>query len=125
MYWRVHKEKKQSLGEGYVLLVKSQSFLFIFFLFNQVLCHSILLGLDPGQLEACGLFHEEEEMEGTQGRSPVKETPRSSSPENLGHASQTDRKLKSTGSVCDISEVRWCSDHSVKAIQLQTSIKYL
>ncbi|KAK9967726.1 hypothetical protein ABG768_002103 [Culter alburnus] len=61
-------------------------------------------GLDPGQLEACGLFHEEEEMEGTQGRSPVKETPRSSTPEDLDHASQTDRKLKSTGSVCDISE---------------------
>lgn len=87
-----------------MLLVKSQSFLLsFFFLFNQVLCHSVLSGLDPGQLEACGLFHEEEEME---GRSPIKERPRSSTPEDLDHATQNDRKLKSTSSDCDISEVR-------------------
>lgn len=56
-------------------------------------------GLDPGQLEACGLFHEEEESKRTQGSSP-----RSSTPVELDPASQTDRKLKSTGSVCDISK---------------------
>ncbi|XP_056125693.1 sentrin-specific protease 7b isoform X2 [Rhinichthys klamathensis goyatoka] len=61
-------------------------------------------GLDPGQLEACGLFHEDEETEETQGSSPAKETSRSSTPEDLDHVSQTDRKLKPTGSVCGLSE---------------------
>ncbi|KAL1247048.1 hypothetical protein QQF64_034414 [Cirrhinus molitorella] len=58
-------------------------------------------GLDPGELETCGLFHEEEETEGTQGHTQVKETQRSSTSEDLARVSQTDRKLKSTGSVCD------------------------
>ncbi|XP_067272287.1 sentrin-specific protease 7b isoform X2 [Pseudorasbora parva] len=56
-------------------------------------------GLDPGQLEACGLFHEEEDSERAQGSSP-----RSSTPDDLNHTSQTDSKLKSTDSVRDISE---------------------
>uniref|UniRef100_A0A672TEH9 Sentrin-specific protease 7-like n=1 Tax=Sinocyclocheilus grahami TaxID=75366 RepID=A0A672TEH9_SINGR len=59
-------------------------------------------GLDPGELETCGLFHEEEETEGTQGHSQVKETQRSSTLEDMAHEAQTDSKLKSTGSVCDV-----------------------
>ncbi|KAF4097872.1 sentrin-specific protease 7b isoform X2 [Onychostoma macrolepis] len=61
-------------------------------------------GLDPGELEACGLFHEEEETEGTQGHSQVKETQRSSTSEDTAHVSQEDHKLKSRGSVCDVSK---------------------
>ncbi|XP_050951384.1 sentrin-specific protease 7b isoform X3 [Labeo rohita] len=61
-------------------------------------------GLDPEDLETCGLFHEEDETEGTQGHSQVKETQRSSTSEDMAHVSQADRKLKSTGSVCDVSE---------------------
>ncbi len=91
-----------------MLLAKSWSFL-LFFLFHQFLHHSILLGLDPGELEACGLFHEEEETEGSQGHSQVKETQRSSTSEDTGHVSQQVCKLNSTGSVGDVSKVRWCS----------------
>ncbi len=104
------------LGEGYLLLVNPGVY-FFFFLFHQVLHHSILLGLDPGELEACGLFHEEEETEGTQGHSQVKETQRSSTSEDTAYVSQEDRKLKSTGSVGDVSKVRWCSGLSLKDIQ--------
>ncbi|XP_043078365.1 sentrin-specific protease 7b [Puntigrus tetrazona] len=61
-------------------------------------------GLDSGELEAFGLFHEEEESEGTQGHSQVKETQRSSASEDTAHVSRDDRKLKTTGSVCDVSK---------------------
>ncbi|XP_026054630.1 uncharacterized protein LOC113040526 [Carassius auratus] len=57
-------------------------------------------GLDPGELE-------EEETEGTQGHSPVKEAQRSSTSEDTAHVSLEERKLKSTGSVGDVSKVRW------------------
>ncbi|XP_016362969.1 sentrin-specific protease 7-like isoform X2 [Sinocyclocheilus anshuiensis] len=55
-------------------------------------------------LETCGLFHEKEETEGTQGHSQVKEAQRSSASEDTAHVSQEDRKLKSTGSVGDVSK---------------------
>ncbi|XP_052446615.1 sentrin-specific protease 7b isoform X1 [Carassius gibelio] len=54
-------------------------------------------GLDPGELE-------EEETEGTQGHSPVKEAQRSSTSEDTAHVLLEERKLKSTGSVGDVSK---------------------
>uniref|UniRef100_A0A9J7XRS4 SUMO specific peptidase 7b n=1 Tax=Cyprinus carpio carpio TaxID=630221 RepID=A0A9J7XRS4_CYPCA len=54
-------------------------------------------GLDPGELE-------EEETEGTQSHSQVKEAQRSSTSEDTAHISQEDRSLKSIGSVCDDSK---------------------
>uniref|UniRef100_A0A8C2AI81 SUMO specific peptidase 7b n=1 Tax=Cyprinus carpio TaxID=7962 RepID=A0A8C2AI81_CYPCA len=54
-------------------------------------------GLDPGELE-------EEETEGPQSHSQVKEAQRSSTSEDTAHISQEDRSLKSIGSVCDVSK---------------------
>lgn len=110
MYWGLHKEekKKQLFGEG-CAACKILEFSFVF-LFHQVLQHSILLGLDPGELE-------EEETEGTQSHSQVKEAQRSSTSEDTAHISQEDRSLKSIGSVGDVSKVRWCSGLSLKDIQ--------